>query len=186
MILSARWCHSLDSIEELIDFMLSPVRMMKNTHAVVLLLKISALYLCCWCLKCSVFSQEFENLSFWWIVTTGTTMGFQALWPPEPNGRRARSLPSLCKSLHAAQHLDSTLGQMYEPNFKRQSRYRRHTRMISPPDRTGSKHLAQTSLQSHVLCLKLALLGGDENVECIEKSRAATWLQVRRIAFLNV
>ncbi len=30
----------------------------------------------------------------------------------------------LCKSLHAARHLDSTLGQRYEPNFKRQSRDR--------------------------------------------------------------
>lgn len=32
------------------------------------------------------------------------------------------SLPSFCKSMHAAQHLDYTLGQRYEPNFKRQSR----------------------------------------------------------------
>lgn len=37
----------------------------------------------------------------------------------------------LCKSSHAARHLDSTLGQRYEPNFKRQSR-QRHTRLISP------------------------------------------------------
>lgn len=29
---------------------------------------------------------------------------------------------SLCKSLHAARHLDCTLGQRYEHNFKRQSR----------------------------------------------------------------
>lgn len=31
MILSVRWCHSLDYIEELIGLMLSPVRMMKST-----------------------------------------------------------------------------------------------------------------------------------------------------------
>lgn len=34
------------------------------------------------------------------------------------------SVALLCKSLRVGQHLDSTLGQRYEPNFKRQSRDR--------------------------------------------------------------
>ena len=99
-------------------------------------LKISAVYLCLltWV---TVTRCGFENLSFlteWLIFLIYQGKRFRAFTTPRTKWRASKRwlfspplvfsicAPSLCKSLHAARHLDCTLGQRYEHNFKRQSR----------------------------------------------------------------
>lgn len=107
-----------------------------------------------------------KNHSFWWIITTGTTVRFQALWPPEPNGRQARSLPFalwvFACSPTSGLHLGPNVWNLTSKGIKDTEAHQDDF----TTDRTSSKHLAQTSLQSPILCLKSGLLGGDENVEC--------------------
>ena len=86
--------------------------------------------------------------------------------PRSKQGARKRDVPPcfrclyllLCKSLHAAWHLDSTLGQRYEPSFKKgKSDTEAHQDDLAA-DSSFSKHLARTLFWSPVLYIHLSVL----------------------------
>ena len=102
-------------------------------------LKISAVYLCLLMLHPGVIVTRcrFDNLSFLMeLLIFFDILGKEipSLYDPQNQMASEQEMTvfpplvfsicalSLCKSLHAARHLDSTLGQRYEHNFKRQSR----------------------------------------------------------------
>lgn len=108
-----------------------------NAHAAVLMPQ--NLYLCLPMLHSGIIVTRcrFDNLSFLmglliFLIYRGKR--FRAFTTPRTKWRASKRwlfFPplvfsicalSLCKSLHAARHLDCTLGQRYEHNFKRQSR----------------------------------------------------------------
>lgn len=137
-----------------------------EAHSFALMHKISAVCLCCWCLTCSVFSRQLEYISFWWIVTTGTTVRFQTFMTPP---RQKQSASKIFTFSFASRCMQPNIwtppwAKCMNLTSKDRADTEAHQDDLAT-DRTSSKHLAPTLLQSLVLYLKRALPDRDGNVE---------------------